>query len=54
LRRYNVDIVAGNVVTQVQARRLLEAGADALRVVGPWQKPLEMSSNTVDSPCFLT
>ena len=28
----NVDVVAGNVVTQVQARRLLEAGADALRV----------------------
>ena len=28
----SVDIIAGNVVTQHQARRLLEAGADGLRV----------------------
>jgi len=28
----NVDVIAGNVVTQTQARRLLEAGADGLRV----------------------
>ena len=28
----NVDVIAGNVVTQIQARRLLEAGADGLRV----------------------
>lgn len=28
----NVDVIAGNVVTQSQARRLLEAGADGLRV----------------------
>jgi len=28
----SVDIIAGNVVTQSQARRLIEAGADGLRV----------------------
>jgi len=35
-RRYNIDVIAGNIATAAGARALIEAGADAVKVgIGP-------------------